>query len=327
MVIVRTRFEAYYPTLDTVTQRGMYPLLVIFVEGLLSRKALVAHLGSQAVTPETAGDLRMGFQCGLAGLVVIVRPLGMVEKHAAPDGDFEIHAAQILEIVAEAHRDVRIAVIGHRTGYGIGREVRREVHTVAVVYAVLVGEVALEHVAAEIFTRSGADTVEHPRRIVLDAKVVPDLGIAPLVVDIAHHIPRPGVLARSIEIQHRIERVAHPGLEVERQRAVEFPVGYRRRADRPRGEGRLQRQRCDRIVDLGTHLHRVGHVGHDGEFRRPLHTRHIGLGHFDPFLDLRARAPGQCRHQRGYKQHAFHRQFSFAIRSLASSTIPSSAGE
>ena len=82
--------------------------------------------------------------------------------------------------------------------------------------------------AAEIFTRSGADTVEHPRRIVLDAKVVPDLGIAPRVVDIAHHIPRPGVLARSIEIQHRIERVAHPGLEVERQRAVEFPVGYRR---------------------------------------------------------------------------------------------------
>jgi hypothetical protein len=31
VVIVRTRFEAYYPTLDTVTQRGMYPLLVIFV--------------------------------------------------------------------------------------------------------------------------------------------------------------------------------------------------------------------------------------------------------------------------------------------------------
>ena len=327
VVIIGTDLEAHYPALDAVAQRGMYQLLVIFVEGLLSGEPLVTDLGGKAVAPESAGDLRVGFQRGLAGLVVIVRPLGMVEKHAAPDGDFEIHAAQILEIVAEAHRDVRIAVIGHRTGYGIGRDVRREVHTVAVVHAVLVGEVALEHVAAEIFTRSGADAVEHPRRIVLDAEVVPDLGIAPLVVDIAHHIPCPGVLARSIEIQHRIERVAHPGLEVERQRAVEFPVGYRRGTDRPRGEGGLQRQRRDRIVDLGTHLHRIGHVGYDSEFRRSLHTRHIGLGHFDPFLDLRARAPGQCRHQRGYKQHVFHRQFSFAIRSLASSTIPSSAGE
>ena len=65
---------------------------------------------------ESAGDLRMGLQRGLTRLVVIIRPLGVVEKQPAADRDFEIHTAQVLKIVAETHRDIRIAVIGHCAG-------------------------------------------------------------------------------------------------------------------------------------------------------------------------------------------------------------------
>ena len=173
----------------------------------------------------------------------------------------------------------------------------------------------------------GADTVEHPRRVVFDAEVVFDFRIAALVVHVPHDITRTGVLARSVEIQHRIERIARPGLQVERQRTVEFPIGHRRRTDRPRGECRLQRQRRDRIVDFGPHLHRVGHIGHDGQLRGAFDARNIGFGHFDPFFHLRAHAAGKRRQQRGGKQYAFHHQFSFAIRSFASATMPSSAGE
>ncbi|MCQ4762308.1 hypothetical protein NE555_16960, partial [Alistipes onderdonkii] len=35
----------HYPALDAVAQRGMYQLLVIFVEGLLSGEPLVTDLG------------------------------------------------------------------------------------------------------------------------------------------------------------------------------------------------------------------------------------------------------------------------------------------
>ena len=194
------------------------------------------------------------------------------------------------------------------------------------VHAVLVGEVALEHVAAEIFTRSGADTVEHPRRIVLHPEIVFNIGVPPLVVDVAHDVARRGVLRRGVEVQHRVERIARAGFQVERQRTVELPVGHRGGPDRPRGERRAQRQRGDRVVDLGTQTRRIGHVGFDGQLRRALDARHVGLGHFDLLLHLSRGQTRQRRQHEGGKYHSFHRQFSFAIRAFASSTMPSSAG-
>ena len=327
MVIVGSRFEAHYPAFDTVTQGGTDQLLVIKVDRFLPGQPHIADLGRKPVAAESAGDLRMGLQRGLTRLVVIIRPLGVVEKQPAADRDFEIHTAQVLKIVAETHRDIRIAVIGHCAGGHVRRDARRDIHPVTVIHPVFIGEVALQSVFAEILAGRGADAVEHPRRVVFDAEVVFDLRIAALVIHVPHDITRTGVLARSVEIQHRIERIARPGLQVERQRTVEFPIGHRRRTDRPRGECRLQRQRRDRIVDFGPHLHRIGHIGHDGQLRGAFDARNIGFGHFDPFFHLRAHATGKRRQQRGGKQYAFHHQFSFAIRSFASATMPSSAGE
>ena len=327
VVIVGARFETHYPALDTVTQGGMDQLLIIKADRFLSGQPRIAELRRKPVAAESAGDLRMGLQRGLTRLVVIIRPLGVVEKQPAANRDFEIHTAQVLKIIAETHRDIRIAVIGHCAGGHVRRDVRRDIHPVTVVHTVFIREVALQNVFAEILAGRGADAVEHPRRVVSDAEVVFDLRIAALVVHVPHDITRTGVLARSVEIQHRIERIARPGLQVERQRTVEFPIGHRRRTDRPRGECRLQRQRRDRIVDFGPHLHRVGHIGHDGQLRGAFDARNIGFGHFDPFFHLRAHAAGKRRQQRGGKQYAFHHQFSFAIRSFASATMPSSAGE
>ena len=203
----------------------------------------------------------------------------------------------------------------------------RGISPVAVVHPVVVVKIAFEDMLPEIFARSCPDAVEHPRRGVLHAEIVPDLGILPLVVDVAYDITRRRILRRGVEIQHRIERIPRSGLHVKGQRAVELPVGHRRRAYRARRERSAQRQRRDGIVDFGTQARRVGHIGPDGQLRSALHLRDIRLGHLDLFFDLRRSQLRQNRREhRGY-QDSLHRQFNFAIRAFASSTMPSSSGE
>ena len=80
MVIVGARFETHYPALDTVTQGGMDQLLIIKADRFLSGQPRIAELRRKPVAAESAGDLRMGLQRGLTRLVVIIRPLGVVEK-------------------------------------------------------------------------------------------------------------------------------------------------------------------------------------------------------------------------------------------------------
>lgn len=80
MVIVGSRFEAHYPALDTVTQGGTDQLLVIKVDRFLPGQPRIADLGRKPVAAESAGDLRMSLQRGLTRLVVIIRPLGVVEN-------------------------------------------------------------------------------------------------------------------------------------------------------------------------------------------------------------------------------------------------------
>ena len=181
--------------------------------------------------------------------------------------------------------------------------------------------------AAKILARGDAGAVFHLHGIIVrHAEIVADIGIAPFVVDIAGQIARRGILRRGVEVQHRIERITRADLQVEGQRAVELPVGYRGGTDRARRQRRAQRQRRNRIVDLGPHLRRIGHVGLHGQLRGALHTRHIGLRNLDLLFDLRRSQLRQRRHQQGGQYHFFHHQFSFAIRALASSTMPSSAG-
>ena len=253
--------------------------------------------------------------------------VGRPGVEVAVQSDLEVQAAQVLEVVAEAEVDGRIAIHHPRPGLE-GRDERRiGIQSVTVVYPVVVEEVALKHVPAQVLARGHTDAVGHPPRIVAYAEVVAHVGIAPLVVQIAHDIARRGVLRRGVEVYHRVERIACPDLQVTGQRTVELPVGHRRRAEGPRGEGRAQRQRRDRIVDLGTQLHRIGHVGFDAQLLGTPDTRDVGLRDLDLFLDLGRGTPRQRRQQQGGKDDLLHRQFSFRIRSLASSTMPSSAGE
>ena len=279
---------------------------------------------------ESPGDTPEGRQRSLT-VGRIENPLGVVEEEASAHADLEIRALEVLEVIADPDIQARIAVIVHppRLEIALAKvQPRGGPGPVAVEHPVVVGEFSLEHVPSEVFARGNARPVVHPQRVVFAPEVVLDVGILSLVVHVTDQIARRGVLRRGVEVQHRIERITRTGLQVEGLRTVELPVGYRRRPDRARRERRLQRQRRNRIVDLGADARRVGHIRLDGQFGRASHTRHIGLGHFDLLLDLGRAHPRQRRQQQGGQQQFFHRQFfSFAIRSFASSTIPSSAGE
>lgn len=261
----------------------------------------------------------------------------MVAEEQPVERNVEVEAFHILEVVAETHLQGKLAVVDLRTGLKLlaprveaALELGSQIASVAVQQAVLVADMSLEQVASQILAGSHARAVFHPERVILHIEAVPDVGIAPLVVDVAQRIARIGILRGGVEVQHRIERIARTDLQIEGQRTVELPVGDRRRANRPRIESRLERQRRNRIVDFGAHLHRIGHVGFDGQLRGLLHLRDIGLGHLDLLLHLRHRRAGECRQQGDGQQQSLHlalAQFSFSIRFFASSTMPSSAGE
>ena len=203
-----------------------------------------------------------------------------------------------------------------------------QIASVAVQQAVLIAEIAFEQMVSEVLARGHSRTVFHPYRVVLHIEAVRNVGKATLVVDVAQRIARIGILRGGIEVEHRIERIARTDLQVEGLRTVELPVGHRRGANRPRDERRLERKRRDGIVDFGAHLHRIGHVGGDGQLRSLLDAGYVGLGHLDLLLHLRHRRTGECRHQDDGQQQSLHlAQFSFSIRFFASSTMPSSAGE
>ena len=304
----------------------MDQLLAAALQRFLPGPQFVSRFEREPAAAESPGDLRPGPECGLPGLVAVIRPLGVVEEHPPAQGYFKVRAAQVLKIVAETHRDVRIAVVVHPPDPE-ARTVSVGPSPVTVIHPVVVVNVAFEDVPAEILARGGPDAVEHPRRIVLHPEIVFNIGVPPLVVDVPHDVARRRILRRGVEVQHRVERIPRPGLQVEGQRAVELPVGHRRGADRTRRERRAQRQRRNGVVDFGAHARRVGHVGLDGQFRGALHLRNIGLGHFDLLFDLRRSQLRQHRRESGHYQHLLHRQLSFAIRAFASSTMPSSAGE
>lgn len=326
MIIVGPHVEAHDPACKTVAQGGVDQLLVSALQGLLPGPQFVSRFEREIAAAESAGEFRRASSAVWPGFVAVIRPLGVVEEHAPAQGYFKVRAAQVLEIVPETHRDVRIAVVVHPAGSErFGNPIA--IGPVAVIHPVVVVNVAFEDVPAEILARGGPDAVEHPRRIVLHPEIVFNIGVPPLVVDVAHDVARRGVLRRGVEVQHRVERIPRPGLHVEGQRAVELPVGHRRGADRTRRERRAQRQRRNGVVDFGAHARRVGHVGLDRQFRGALHLRDIGLGHFDLLFDLRRSQLRQHRREGGHYQHLLHRQLSFAIRAFASSTMPSSAGE
>ena len=304
----------------------MDQLLAAALQRFLPGPQFVSRFEREPAAAESPGDLRPGPECGLPGLVAVIRPLGVVEEHPPAQGYFKVRAAQVLKIVSETHRDVRIAVVVHPPDPET-RAVSVGPGPVTVIHPVVVVNVAFEDVPAEILARGGPDAVEHPRRIVLHPEIVFNIGVPPLVVDVPHNVARRRILRRGVEVQHRVERIPRPGLQVEGQRSVELPVGHRRGADRTRRERRAQRQRRNGVVDFGAHARRVGHVGLDGQFRGALHLRDIGLGHFDLLFDLRRSQLRQHRREGGHYQHLLHRQLSFAIRAFASSTMPSSAGE
>ena len=325
-VVVGPHVEAHDPACETVAQGGVDQLLAAALQRFLPGPQFVSRFEREPAAAESPGDLRPGPECGLPGLVAVIRPLGVVEEHPPAQGYFKVRAAQVLKIVAETHRDVRIAVVVHPPDPE-ARTVSVGPGPVTVIHPVVVVNVAFEDVPAEILARGGPDAVEHPRRIVLHPEIVFNIGVPPLVVDVPHDVARRRILRRGVEVQHRVERIPRPGLQVEGQRAVELPVGHRRGADRTRRERRAQRQRRNGVVDFGAHARRVGHVGLDGQFRGALHLRDIGLGHFDLLFDLRRSQLRQHRREGGHYQHLLHRQLSFAIRAFASSTMPSSAGE
>ena len=305
----------------------MQQSLVVTGGGALSPEVFVAESRREAAPPECTGDAAVPLQRQLPGILPVrLGPFGMVEEHTSAEGHLEIRAAQILKVVADAQVEVRVAEIDRRAGHEERFGIRRDERPVAVVHAVVVGKLPLENMPAEVFARDDTGAVRHAHGVVFDTEHVADVGIAPLVIDIPHKIARRRVLRRGVEVQHRVERIARAGFQVERQRTVELPVGHRGGPDRPRGERRAQRQRGDRVVDLGTQTRRIGHVGFDGQLRRALDARHVGLGHFDLFLHLSRGQTRQRRQHEGGKYHSFHRQFSFAIRAFASSTMPSSAG-
>ena len=334
--VVGPHLECHYPALVAVAGPGADDVLRVEVVAASAAQVVVPALQQEQMAAEAAPEAGLRPEVGLLRLRRIVIGPRMVAEEQPVERDVEVEALHILEVVAETHLQGELAVVDLRTGNRLLHPrahilmPRSEVDSVAVQQAVLVADVLLEQVASQILAGSHARAVFHPERVILHIEAVPDVGIAPLVVDVAQRIARIGILRGGVEVQHRIERIARTDLQIEGQRTVELPVGDRRRANRPRIESRLERQRRNRIVDFGAHLHRIGHVGFDGQLRGLLHLRDIGLGHLDLLLHLRHRRAGECRQQGDGQQQSLHlalAQFSFSIRFFASSTMPSSAGE
>ena len=99
MVVVGPDIEAHHPAREAVAQGGMDQLLGVLRDGFLPGQPLVARFERKTAAAEPAGDLRPGLQQCLAGLLAVTGPVGVVEEHAAAQRDFEVRAAEVLEIV------------------------------------------------------------------------------------------------------------------------------------------------------------------------------------------------------------------------------------
>ena len=231
----------------------------------------------------------------------------------------EIGAGQIGEIVPETEPGIETA-IGRTVAAHRGLRVRvfsDPKAAIAVVKPVFIAHLPLERPPSEVLAGSDTHAVGRPQGPGTLSGIVADTPPPPFVIDVGHGVADPRLLRRDIAIERRVGRVAAAQFQVERQRTVELPIGDRRRADRACGQRGRQRQRRDPVVDLGTHTHRIGHIGLNGEFRGPLDAGHIGLGHFDLLPDLggnRARQKSRSRCGRKDKD-SLHRSVSLAVRS------------
>ena len=255
---------------------------------------------------------------------VIVNRLHLqyVQKISAAQFDVEVEAAQVGEIVADAHMEhgvvVMLPIVGH-LGEGIIRrrtvvpvtstQRLRPVEPIIMVDAVRQVEFAFEQTAAEVLARRGAHAVVHPPRDRAHAEIVADIGPVAGVIEVADDVARTGILRRGIEIEHRVERRSGADFQIERPRTVELPVGHRSRTERLGREVGRQRRRRDGIVDFGPQTHRVGHIRHDGQLDGLRHLGNVGLGHLDLLGDLRPQRHTAKQHGGREDKNSFHGYF------------------
>ena len=293
-----------------VTHPGLNLLLPLAFQILAPVETVVPGRERKPMLAERPGQTPRSPEMILAGPPGDVR---MVEEDTPRECDLEIEPAQIDKIVADTQLEVGIAVIDDRPGRRQVRESHADgdVTAIAMEQTVLIGELSLENMLADIIPCGGTDAVGHADGIPDRTEVVADVGITPRMVEITQRVTGIVVLRRNVEIELGIERVPRPGLEVAPPRTVELPISDRSGADGPSAERSLDGQRRDGIVDVGIHEHRIGHVGLDRELDGALQTGHVSLGHLDHLFDLRRSSPERSRDAGGGYEAFFHGQFIF----------------
>ena len=264
-------------------------MLVVLLEELATAIVMIRRPDREAFVVPLARHARLKCSLLLARLLLRGNRVGLIEEEATIDAKLEVQARKILKIIAKADRRIEgrvpYPIVGANHLCGI-------VRSVAVRAALCKAEVGLQEVLAEVLTRSTTHTILHLGGLALHAKVVLDLRKATHMLQVGQSVARRGVVRSGIEIHLRLQRNSHARLEVEGARTVELPIGELRRSYGARRQGGLQREGRDRVVDLGSQLRRIGHIGGNGQLRRLLERRLIGLRHLDLLLDLRPKERG-----------------------------------
>ena len=120
--------------------------------------------------------------------------------------------------------------------------------------------------------------------------------VAPMV-DIGHSVATILVICCKVAIHLTRQRHAYCGTGIERTGTIIVPVGDCGRAELLGHKRGLERTGCNGIIHIGTHHHRVGHIGLNRQFLRSTDRRRIILRHLHLLLHLCLRDKGREQQQ------------------------------
>ncbi len=317
VIIVRSDQKLQLAAADAVTQSRHQGVVLVVGQRFRAEHARISRMHLQYMSSaEHLAHRQARRKARLATFLAILGSIAVAE-HVAADLDIEVPTAQVGEVVADADLTRHVAET-----YAVARG------GIAVTQLSVAVNVELQDMPSQDQPRAAAQTVAHlsgVRRHLLAREILAVAVVAPMV-GIGHSVSAILVVGRHIDVALARERRAESALGIERTRTVIVPIGYGGGLEILGEQRRLIRTRRDRIVDIGLHGDRIGHIGHQREFLRRADARGVILRHLDLLGHLR-RYGGRQAEQRYDICQSLHRQFILAILLLASSTMPSSAGE
>ena len=224
-------------------------------------------------------------RCGYVGLIEIAH-IYSIEEIRAFSLDIEIPSAKVGKVITKTD------LTSGTTELDLLARCR-----IAVAQTMVGSKINLQQTLADEKTGTTAYAVIHLHGVArnLFAEQIMSRTVVAPMVDIGHSIATILIICCDVTIHLARQRHADGCTGIERTGSIIVPVGDCSRAEVLGHKRGLERTGCDCIIHIGTHHHRIGHIGLDCELLRSANRRRVILRHLHLLLHL-------CLQGKGRKQ-------------------------